>query len=477
MNNYSIKKILTIALIFLSLFFLGFKIWLSRYFGQVDLDLLLININFGFNGLLDTDEYLIQRFFQIVILLPIIITIIFYFLFIRVKNSKNKIIIFASLFSMSFLYFISGINVFKSSFITDHSLFIEENYIQPKIKGTDFNNKKNLILIYLESFEKDYLTNKNLNRNIINEIDLGKDLMIDLPNFYQTKYNDYTMGAIVSSQCGIPQKPFGIFNVRNAHEKKDNGDNKNFKDIFGIKKFLPGAVCLGDILKHHQYKNTFLNSGDINFQQMNKFFNTHGYNKLIGKKFFTNKVLPKNSWSGNVNDSVLFDNAIKMVNEHMKKKEFFNITILTTDTHYPGFIDSNCPYKDLDDKKIHISIYCTSNSLSNLIQKTYLKYPEKISVILIGDHLNPKNQMNINFDRFIFAKILSKKDYIIKRDKMTHYDLYPSILQLINIDYGNNLGLGKSIFNKIENTEYEEFLNDLNINIVKKSKYYDKFWK
>ncbi len=60
---------------------------------------------------------------------------------------------------------------------------------------------------------------------------------------------------------------------------------------------------------------------------------------------------------------------------------------------------------------------------------------------------------------------------------MTHYDLYPSILQLINIDYGNNLGLGKSLFNKIENSEYDEFLNDLNINIVKKSKYYDKFWK
>ncbi len=477
MKNYLIKNILTNALILLSLFFLAFKIWLSRYFGQVDLDLLLININFGFNGLLDTDEYLIQRFFQIVILLPIIITIIIYFLFIRGKNSKNKIIIFASLFSLSFLYFVSGINLFKSSFITDHSLFIEKNYVPPKISNSDFKNKKNLILVYLESFEKDYLTNKNLDNDIINGINLDKDLMIDLPNFYQTKYNDYTMGSIVSTQCGIPQKPFGIFNVRNAHEKKNNTDNKNFKDIFGIKKFLPGAICLGDILKHHQYINTFLNSGDINFQQMNKFFSTHGYEKLIGKKFFIDKELPKNSWSGNVNDSVLFDNAIKLVNDHMKKKEFFNITILTTDTHYPGFIDPNCPYKDLEDKKIHISIYCTSNGLSNLIKNTYLKYPEKISVVLIGDHLNPKNQMNNNFDRFIFAKILSKNDYNIKRDKMTHYDLYPSILQLINIDYGNNLGLGKSLFNKMENSEYDEFFNDLNTNIVKKSKYYDKFWK
>ena len=162
MKNYLIKNILANALILLSLFFLAFKIWLSRYFGEVDLDLLLININFGFNGLLDTDEYLIQRFFQIVILLPIIITIIIYFLFIRGKNSKNKIIIFASLFSLSFLYFISGINLFKSSFITDHSLFIEKNYIQPKISNSDFKNKKNLILVYLESFEKDYLTNKNL---------------------------------------------------------------------------------------------------------------------------------------------------------------------------------------------------------------------------------------------------------------------------------------------------------------------------
>ena len=129
--------------------------------------------------------------------------------------------------------------------------------------------------------------------------------MIDLPNFHETKFNDYTIGAIVSSQCGIPQKPVGIFNTRKTQD--------NLKEIFGVKKFLPNAICLGDILKHHQYKNIFLNSGDIKFQQMDKFFTEHGYDELLEKEFFSNKKFPKNSWSGNVNDSILFDKAIDLL--------------------------------------------------------------------------------------------------------------------------------------------------------------------
>jgi len=469
MKNNIIKNTIITALILLSLFFLGFKIWLSRYFGEVDLDLLLININFGLNGLLDADEELIQKFFLFTILIPIFLTIFIYFLFIKRNFFNNKIIFYLSLFTLSFLYFLSEINIFKSSFNTQESLFIEENYIDPKLKKTNFENKKNLIIIYLESFEYDYLTNDVLNKDIINKINFNRDFMIDLPNFHETKFNDYTIGAIVSSQCGIPQKPIGIFNTRKTQN--------NFKESFGMKKFLPNAICLGDILKHHQYKNIFLNSGDIKFQQMDKFFKEHGYDELLEKKFFSEKKFSKNSWSGNVNDSILFDKAIDLVNNHIDRKEFFNITILTTDTHYPGFIDPQCPFKDLKDETINISIYCTLNTLSNFIEKTYLKYPEKISIIMIGDHLNPKNQMNNNSDRFIFGKILSKGNYNIKRDKMTHYDLYPSFLQLINIDYGDSLGLGKSLFSEIDNVEYDQFFKTLNINIINKSKFYDKFWK
>ncbi len=475
MKTIIFKNLLVTILIFLSLFFFGFKIWLTRYFGKVDFDLLLININFGLNGLLDTDEILIQKFFLICVLIPFFLTTISYFLLIRNRKSKLITIISPLVLILSIVYFLTEINFTKSTYYGEQSSFIEDNYIIPELKELNFKNKKSLILIYLESFEKDYLLNKNLDDSIISEINFDKNLSIDTPNFYETKFNDYTIGAIVSSHCGIPQKPVGIFNVR-TNIKKDK-DKKNYKEIFGMKKFLPNAICLGDILKHHGYKNIFINSGDLNFQEMNKFFLQHGYDTLIGKSFFAEKKIPKKSWSKNVNDSTLLNEAKKIIEKHINNDELFNITILTTDTHYPGFVDPNCQYKDIDDKQIYLSIYCTAKSVSDFIEQTFIKYPKKISIVVIGDHLNPKNQLNNNLDRFIFGKIFSDDTDKIERNRMTHYDLFPTILQLINLNYGNSLGLGKSFLDEKENSKYNMFFNTLKKDIGKKSEFYNEFWK
>ena len=77
-------------LILLSTFFFTLKIWLFRYFGNVDLDQLLIFFNFGFKGLLDAEDYVIKKFYQICIFLPILASIILT-IFLKYIRIKDKI--------------------------------------------------------------------------------------------------------------------------------------------------------------------------------------------------------------------------------------------------------------------------------------------------------------------------------------------------------------------------------------------------
>ena len=78
-----------------------------------------------------------------------------------------------------------------------------------------------------------------------------------VPFFLETKFNNFTIGSIVSTQCGIPQKPIGIFDTRLIY-KKDK--LKHQRNVFGMKSFLPNATCLGDILK---INNESLNIMDV----------------------------------------------------------------------------------------------------------------------------------------------------------------------------------------------------------------------
>ena len=109
-------------------------------------------------------------------------------------------------------------------------------------------------------------------------------------------------------------------------------------------QILPNIYCIGDLLKLSNYHNVFINAVDLNFQAMGTFFSQHGYDEIIGKKYFDNLYGSNTSktWGGGVNDSKLFELAKKKIIKLKKEKKRFNVTLLTTDTHDPGYIDDNC---------------------------------------------------------------------------------------------------------------------------------------
>ena len=159
------------------------------------------------------------------------------------------------------------------------------------------------------------------------------------------------------------------------------------------------------------------------------------------------------------------------------------INILTTDTHEPGFIDEKCE-NDAKDSNTNIlpqALSCTSSTLLNFIKFVHDNFSEDTAIIMLGDHLYPQKShiktVTSEKERTIYNRIISK-NILIQRNLINHYDLFPTILNLLNFTFANNrLGLGFSAIKKVDINFYNNFFKELQNNIQNKSSYYVTFWK
>ena len=75
------------------------------------------------------------------------------------------------------------------------------------------------------------------------------------------------------------------------------------------------------------------------------------------------------------------------------------------------------------------------------------------------------------YNRFVNSNIK------ILRQEMNHYDLFATILDLINYPYEGKIGLGYSVLRNYPKVDYVNYKETLINNIEKKSKFYYEFWK
>ena len=488
-------NIIAYSLILFSLFFLSLQIWLDRYFGVVDFEQFIIFLSFGLTGLLDSDNYIIAKFIQICILLPLLCTLILFLISKSVRlftNSTliNKIVLIIKnrniyisfiLFVFSVLFFLKSISFEDFLFRDNSNDFIKDNYVEPNLNDfTDKKTKKNLVLIYVESLE-DLLLDKNFSsESTISKFSFSEFDAKTIKKFKPTKYTNWTIGSIVATHCGIPQKPIGIIDTQKIKLIR----NKPNKLGFAMKNFLPNANCLGDLLKASQYKNIFINAVDLRFSATGLFFVQHGYDEVIGKRYFEKSHYNYDSytWGGGPNDSVLFDLAKEKITKLNKNNDKFNITILTTDTHDPGFVDNRCDIKmDTNVSKLTKAMICTSDALYKFIKYIQDNYSDNTTIVILGDHIYPGkikvNNLNKTTERTLYNKIISK-DFSINRNLINHYDLFPTILNLLDFSFKNNrLGLGYSAIKDTDIDNYNSYFKNLEENIENKSDRYVEFWK
>ena len=481
----TLRKIFNYVIFFLSIHLFMFTEWLHRYFGKVDFEQISIFFNFGVRGLLNTEEYVIEKYLELCLYFPLfILSIILLSSSIIKKKVKNLRIIYLLdkiiilnyfLFIISIIFLFQNLNLKQKIENLSYSDFIEKNYVPPKLTQIKKDKQKDLLVVYLESFNEEFTNFKNVTKKSKDFLNFKNLNTSKVNNYYETAYNNYTIGSIVSTSCGLPQKPIGILDTRFRERK-----GSHIVDVFGLKKFLPGAICLGDILKYNDYKNIFINSISPSFQAMDIFFRDHNYDTIIGKKYFKEKGYNDfTSWGKGVNDRILFEDTLKIIDKLKKKNQKFNITLLTTDSHYPGYFDNKCIENEKIVKKdLSFTINCTAKHLYNFINDLKKKYGESIIIIVVGDHLMPdtnKDDKNLS-NKSIFNRFVNSNVKIL-RQEMNHYDLFSTILDLINYPYEGKIGLGYSVLRNYPEIDYNYYKNTLINNIEKKSNFYYEFWK
>ena len=347
------------------------------------------------------------------------------------------------------------------------STLYEDEYVDPKKVEYNFpKEKRNLLLIYLESFEEEYSNSKWYEKNLIpNLVNLRNEGQYSREHKPMPGAN-YSIAALVSSQCAIP--------LRYSPNR----------DIWETRFFIPKVTCFPEILKDNGYQTAILKAADIKFTNVNVFAGQHGYDIADGVNEIENNWLKdeiKNHMGtfGGVTDRTLYDYAKIKLSQFDKNKPFM-LTLFSLDTHTPGFfLDKKCK-KEFGD--IRDAFMCSDRAVYEFVD-WFKKSPyyDNTTIVIVGDHLlQSRMKGSHKAKRGVFNVFLNvAKGLEIDEEKIfSTYDLAPTILEAMGIELKpRKFGLGASIFDDTA-TLVERFgAIKLKLNLIKQSNFYDDLIK
>ena len=371
----------------------------------------------------------IKDCFPYVLILMIIFYAIFYDitmgkaqLDVSLNNSKKKLqlypfkIVQAHKKIFSAVLFILGViialfNLNIVSFIKNtfsQSKFIEENYVNPRNTQIEFEKKKNLIFIVVESLETTFFTREqggSWSYSVTPEL---YDLLIDEDSI--TFYNEnkaqgmkmiegasWTTASVVANTTGLP---FKIPIDGNSYHSTN---------------FMNGSYALGDLLKDNGYHNELISSAKTSFGGIKEYFTKHGDYAIIdvdsAKEYnLTLKNTDKGSWG--MNDNYLFNAAKERLKILSKKNQPFNMTLIGIDTHFPNGLVGD--YTINKYKTQYENVYATESKLISKFIKWVKNqdFYKDTTIVIVGDHLSMQTEYftkrNIKAsDRYVYNCIIN----------------------------------------------------------------------
>ncbi len=487
-----IFTILSWIILVVSILLLYSSFWVKGTFGLLNFDSLLYHLNTNLSGTSSDMIFsfiynpLLKTIITIIIIViivnhkydykPYLVFKIFKFkekkvdLFHLIKKIRLMLSIFLFIVVIIFIIFYFNVLEYYKNTIT-YSTFIEENYVNPENTNIKFNKKKNLVHIYVESFENTFFSKEyggayddNLLPNLTGY--LNNEIMFLNPNgggFYNSRATGWTIAAMVAQTAGV-----GLIVPVNGNE-------------YGINSsFLPGVYAMGDILNKEGYNQTLLIGSDANFAGRKSYFQQHGNYQIKDYLYAKeNNLIPKDYyvWWG-YEDSKLFSFAKDELLDLSSKNEPFNLTLLTTNTHHiGGYLEEDCEVRY--NEQLKNAILCTDLQLYEFVE--WIKQQDfynNTTIVITGDHLSMEPSFfndlgtyeRTNFNMFINANYKTVKN---TNRLFSTLDLFPTILSSIGAEFdGNKLGLGTNLFSN-EKTLYEIYGRDyVESELSKSSRFY-----
>lgn len=309
---------------------------------------------------------------------------------------------------------------------------------------------KNVVLIYLESYERAALDNTAY-PNMANNLRKLESQGTKYGRFLQTHGTSHTIAGIVSSQCGVPFAATG-----GGGNTKNNG---------GGSYFMPHVQCLADVTKRLGYRNVYYQGGHLDFTRKRAFFSAHGYHQVAGYDEPWSDIAPENKRGWGFHDDVLYRLASEKIDElaALSNEQPFLFTMLTLDTHDASSGDKRMSkscydkgvsvYYDLREHAIQDQLYCSDALVGEFVKSLKQKHGDTLDIYIASDHLPhsisviPSLRGEPNRE-LIFLKVAGNGDQpqVQQGRQLSHLDIAATILDEITEGQINRLGMGVSLW-------------------------------
>jgi len=289
---------------------------------------------------------------------------------------------------------------------------------------------KNLILIYLESFN-DGLTDHPRYPQLTPYINKLKQRYASTSRHYTSSF--VTIEGLISSQCGTLLPMFRA------------GDS-----FMNSSKSMSNMACLGDILGKAGYQQFYFVGSKEEFAGTDQFLAAHGYDEIRGWDYWRSKGRKPEFESWGLSDSDLFDAAYQKIKNLNGSNTLYNLTLATIGTHVPGFFYRACkPYNEEADQFLN-AVHCTDQLLEKFITRLEVSgFLENTLVYIVGDHgvFHTKYMRNLFGDMVEDKRILTiafPAPQLIDNWVMGTYDIAPTILDLLEVRHNQSFFYGRS---------------------------------
>ncbi len=472
-------KIISILLLFVSYMLFSTANWIPHKFGKVTYEQIMFHLHVP----LEAETKLIFSYLQNTVMVAVLLSIVLFFVMRKVSPKKC---VWASLFllclSFCWMYYKIGMGRIMEEYHDRATMgnFYEKHYVDShKVKITAPEHKRNLVLIFAESFETAYAKEEYFDVNLIPEMQALAENNLNFSDndnfggFYAIYGAQYTQASLIAQLCAVPLR----LPVNFRRYRPQNG-------------FLPGALCLTDILAKDGYNQSFLSGMTKIYAGTDKFVETHGNVKILDWDFYsTRDKLDRNSDPQRkriVRDAKLFDYAKEELTALSQKDKPFSLILMTMDTHFGNeyFSKENCPIKYHDESIPDAEYFKNVVSCASLLISSFVEwikaqpFYENTEIVVVGDHPTMNSVIfNGNMERRVYNAYINADmpaNVNPKNRQFTALDTMPTLLEGLGytID-GRKLGLGVSLFSGKKTLLEKVGLETLDNELEKQSKIYN----
>ena len=486
-----LSLILTVPVLFVVGFaaLLAFTLrWALSFWADLTMDEIVYHLTTPLEG---TGEDIMMRFYTLALLPALAVLALVCVIIVVIRRKRERwygralaVVFVLSLIVVGLSTGYAWNNLKIDEYLKNQSItssFIEENYVDPNAVTLTFpKTKRNLIYIFLESFETTFTDKANGGGFDFNCIPEMTELAQKYEDFSGTskKLNGghvlpgttFTMGGMFGQSSGLPLQ------VGLKAQVLDN--HRAMNEMYTQEHFFPGITTLGDILEAEGYHNVLFIGSEAVFGGRKLYYTEHGNYEIDDFWYAVNRNWlegKENSWG--YGDWRLFLQAKERLKELSAEDQPFNLTMLTLDTHFENGI--RCKYCEFEyPGNSYADVYsCSSRQLSEFISWCQDQdWYENTTIILSGDHTTMDsdfcNGVDKEYPRKTFTCYINadvEPEDAARERSFTTMDNFPTTLAAMGVKIeGDRLGLGTNLFSS-QDTLYETYGKEMDAELSRRS--------